>query len=117
MSEPTPPDAEPRPAKTPSKSLFNKLISLIRPQPEDREDIKTVLEAAHDRQVLDVEADAMISGALEGANQTMADIMAPRSKMDMLDISKPLAELLPEIIETGHSRFPIYENDRDNIVG
>lgn len=117
MSEPIPPDAEPRPAKISSKSLLNKLISLIRPEPEDREDIKAVLEAAHDRQVLDGEAYAMISGALEVANQTVADIMVPRSKMDMLDISKPLAELLPEIIETGHSRFPIYENDRDNIVG
>src|SRR3546814_6183323 len=44
-------------------------------------------------------------------------IMVPRSKMDMLDISKPLAEVLPEIIETGHSRFPVFEDDRDNIVG
>jgi magnesium and cobalt transporter len=86
-------------------------------EPEDREDIKAVLEAAHDRQVLDGEAYAMISGALEVANQTVADIMVPRSKMDMLDISKPLAEVLPEIIETGHSRFPVYEDDRDNVVG
>src|SRR5690554_7210753 len=59
----------------------------------------------------------MISGAIEVANQTVADIMVPRSKMDMLDISKPLAEVLPEIIETGHSRFPVYEDDKDNIVG
>jgi magnesium and cobalt transporter len=86
-------------------------------EPEDREDIKAVLEAAHDRQVLDGESYAMISGALEVANQTVADIMVPRSRMDMLDISKPLAEVLPEIIETGHSRFPVYEDDRDNIVG
>jgi magnesium and cobalt transporter len=89
----------------------------MRPEPEDRDDIKAVLEAAHDRQVLDGEAYAMISGALEVANQTVADIMVPRSKMDMLDIGKPLAELLPEIIEAGHSRFPIYETERDNIVG
>lgn len=86
-------------------------------EPEDRDDIKTLLEAAHDRQVLDGESFAMISGALEVANQTVADIMIPRSKMDMLDVSKPLAEVLPDIIETGHSRFPVYEDDRDNIVG
>lgn len=117
MSDSTPPDAEPRPVKASSKSLLAKLISLIRPEPEDREDIKAVLEAARDRQVLDGEAYDMISGALDVADQTVADIMVPRSKMDMLDISKPLSEILPEIIETGHSRFPIYENDRDNIVG
>ena len=89
----------------------------MHPEPEDREDIKAVLDAAHDRQVLDGESYAMISGALDVANQTVADIMVPRSKMDMLDIAKPLAQLLPEIIESGHSRFPVYENRRDNIVG
>lgn len=86
-------------------------------EPADRDDIKAVLEAAHERHVLDAEAYAMISGALDVADQTVADIMVPRSKMDMLDIERPLAEILPEIIETGHSRFPVYEDDRDNIVG
>ncbi|MPT28815.1 MAG: CBS domain-containing protein [Achromobacter sp.] len=89
----------------------------MRPEPENREDIRALLETAHDRHVIDDDSFSMISGALDVANQTAGDIMVPRSKMDMLDISKPLAELLPEIIETGHSRFPIYENDRDNIVG
>src|SRR5690554_2023356 len=117
MSEPSS-DAEPRPVKNTSRSLFVRLTAFMRPsEPEDREDIKAVLEAAHDRQVLDGDSYAMISGALEVANQTVADIMVPRSKMDMLDISKPLAEVLPEIIETGHSRFPVYEDDKDNIVG
>ncbi|HUH60647.1 MAG TPA: transporter associated domain-containing protein [Candidimonas sp.] len=118
MSEPSSPDADPRPAKTTPKSLFGRLTAFMRPsEPEDRDDIKAVLEAAHDRQVLDGDSYAMISGALEVANQTVADIMVPRSKMDMLDVSKPLAEVLPDIIETGHSRFPVYEDDRDNIVG
>src|SRR5690606_5929134 len=118
MSDPSSPDPEPRSAKSNSKSLFKRLTSFMRPsEPADREDIKAVLEAAYDRQVLDGEAYAMISGALDVADQTVADIMVPRSKMDMLDISKPLSEILPEIIETGHSRFPVYEDDRDNIVG
>ncbi|WP_397476327.1 HlyC/CorC family transporter [Pusillimonas sp.] len=117
MSEPNSPDPEPRSSKAPSKSLLARIISIIRPEPEDQDDIKAVLEAAHNRQVLDGDAFTMISGALNVANQTAADIMVPRSKIDMLDIGKPLAELLPEIIETGHSRFPVYEDDRDNIVG
>lgn len=118
MPDPSSPDAGPRPAKNNSKSLFQRLTSFMRPsEPADRDDIKAVLEAAHDRKVLDGESYAMISGALDVADQTVADIMVPRSKMDMLDITKPLSEVLPEIIETGHSRFPVYENDRDNIVG
>lgn len=86
-------------------------------EPEDRAGIQAVLDAAHDRDVLDGESYAMISGALEVANQTVDDIMVPRSRMDTLDINQPLSELLPEIIDTGHSRFPIYEDDRDNIIG
>ncbi|HUH86924.1 MAG TPA: transporter associated domain-containing protein [Pusillimonas sp.] len=117
MSESNPPDAEPRSKKASSKSLLSKLTSVIRREPACSADIKAVLEAAHERQVLDGDAYTMISGALNVANQTAADIMVPRSKIDMLDIAKPLAELLPEIIETGHSRFPVYEDDRDNIVG
>lgn len=111
-------EPEPRPAKAPAKTLIERLVAFIRPaEPEDRDDIKAVLEAAYARQILDTDAYAMLSGALDVANQTVADIMVPRSKMDMLDISKPLSELLPIIIETGHSRFPVYEDDRDNIVG
>lgn len=118
MPEPTTSDDEPRSSKITARSLFERLIAFVRPaQPEDRDDIKAVLEAAHERQVLDSEAYAMLSGALEVANQTVADIMVPRGKMDMLDIGKPLSDLLPVIIETGHSRFPVYEDDRDNIVG
>src|SRR3546814_18792305 len=84
MSEPSSSDAEPRPAKNTSKSLLERLTAFMRPsEPEDREDIKAVLEAAHDRQVLDVESYAMISGALEVTNQTVADIMVPPSKMDI----------------------------------
>lgn len=59
----------------------------------------------------------MISGALAVADKTVADIMVSRARMDMLDISRPLPELMPAIIDTGHSRFPVYEGDRDNIIG
>lgn len=117
MSDPNPPEPEPR-SKPGFKSLFARLTTFMRPvEPEDREDIKYFLDVAHEKNVLDSEAYTMLAGALDVANQTVADIMVPRSKMDMLDIGRPLAEVLPEIIETGHSRFPVYEDDRDNIVG
>ncbi|NLC36418.1 MAG: CBS domain-containing protein, partial [Alcaligenaceae bacterium] len=118
MSDPSPSDSEPRQPKPGPKSLFARLTTFMRPtEPEDREDVKDFLEAAHDKKVLDSEAYTMLSGALDVANQTVSDIMVPRSKMDMLDISRPLSEVLPTIIETGHSRFPVYEGDRDNIMG
>lgn len=115
MSESSSPDAD---SHTAHRSILERLTAFMRPaQPADREEIKALLDAAHNRQVLDSESYTMISGALDVANQSVADIMVPRSRIDMLDINKPLSELLPTIIETGHSRFPVYEDDRDNIVG
>lgn len=111
-------DNDPLPAHTSGKSLFSRIKSLLRPAPPaDRADIRAVLDAAHDHSILDGESYAMISGALEVADKTVTDIMVSRSLMDTLDISIPLTELMPFITETGHSRFPVYEGDRDNIIG
>ncbi|CAM5787686.1 HlyC/CorC family transporter [Castellaniella caeni] len=118
MPDPHSSDSEPRPAQAASSSFFSRIKSLLRPAaPTDREGIRAVLEAAHDHSVLDGESYAMISGALEVADKTVADIMVSRSRMDLLDIAQPLTELMPIITETGHSRFPVYEGDRDNIIG
>lgn len=113
MSESNSLDPEPR------KRRYSRLSKLFKrqPEPEDREDIKVILEGAHERGVIDSEAYTMIAGALDVASKTVADIMVPRSRIDILDITKPLTELLPSIVETGRSRFPVYEEDRDNIVG
>jgi magnesium and cobalt transporter len=106
-----------RAAKPASKSLLDRLLSLVRREPEDRESIKVLLDAAHQRQLLDAESYAMIKGALAVSERTVGDIMVPRSRMDLLDIAQPLPDLLPIIIETAHSRFPVFEGDRDNIIG
>jgi magnesium and cobalt transporter len=105
------------PATRTSKSLFERLLSLIRREPEDRESIKALLEAAYKRQLLEVEAYTMIKGALAVSERTVGDIMVPRSRMDLLDIAQPLPNLLTIILETAHSRFPVFEGDRDNIFG
>ncbi|MFC4278698.1 HlyC/CorC family transporter [Achromobacter aloeverae] len=106
-----------RPAKSSTRSLLDRILSLVRREPEDREGIKAVLEAAHARDLLDAESYTMIKGALAVSERTVGDIMVPRSRMDLLDISQPLPYLLSTIIDTAHSRFPVYEGDRDNIVG
>jgi len=116
-------DTEPRQAQAAQKkpSLLARLLTwprrLIRRELHNRDDLKDVLQQARARQVLDAQSHTMLLGALNVAEQTAADIMVPRTRIDMLDLGKPLAELLPVIIETGHSRFPVFETDRDNIMG
>lgn len=106
-----------RAPKRATKSLLNRVLSLVRREPEDREGIKAVLDAARDRDLLDAESYSMIKGALAVSERTVADIMVPRSRMDLLDVSLPLTQQLALIIDAGHSRFPVYEDDRDNIIG
>ncbi len=119
MSDPYPaPEATPgRSAKPATKSLLDRLLSLVRREPEDREGIKAILEAAHERELLDAESYKMIKGALAVSEGTVGDIMVPRSRMDLLDVTQPIPYLVATVIETAHSRFPVYEGDRDNIIG
>ena len=119
MSDPYPaPEATPgRSTKPATKSLLDRLLSLVRREPEDREGIKAILEAAHERKLLDAESYKMIKGALAVSEGTVGDIMVPRSRMDLLDVTQPIPYLVATVIETAHSRFPVYEGDRDNIIG
>src|SRR5690606_22891015 len=119
MSDPYPADAHTaaRNSKSSPKSLFDRLSALIRREPEDREDLKAVLEDAHERELLDADAYTMIAGALNVSELTAGDVMVPHSRIDALDINKSLSELLPIVIETAHSRFPVYEDSRDHIIG
>lgn len=59
----------------------------------------------------------MLEGVLRMADRTAADIMVPAPKMDVLDINAPYDELLVQVIRDAHSRFPVYEGDRGNIIG
>jgi len=118
MPDPSPAaDSEARTTKPLQKSLLNRILRLVRHEPEDREGIKTILDAAHERQLIDDDAYSMIRGALAVSDQTVWDTMVPRSRMDMLDINQPLPELLAVMLDTAHSRFPVYEGSRENIIG
>lgn len=101
-----------------NRTLLQRLKSLIgQSEPEDREDIQEILSTAHEKEILDDDSYTMVLGSISFAEKSVSDIMVPRSRMDMLDASQTLQELLPMIIDTAHSRFPVYENERDNIIG
>ena len=119
MSDPnsaTDPSDE-RTTKPAQKGILDRILRLVRGEPEDREGIKTVLDTAHERELIDDDAFSMIKGALAVSEQTVWDIMVPRSRMDTLDINQPLPALLSVMLETAHSRFPVYEGSRENIIG
>jgi magnesium and cobalt transporter len=101
----------------PHRSLFERLTAFISPEPENRAELLEVLHDAQERNLIDADALAMIEGVFQVSDLSARDIMVPRSQMDVIDISKPIAEWMPEVLETAHSRFPAVDGDRDKVVG
>ncbi|MFA7666717.1 MAG: transporter associated domain-containing protein [Burkholderiaceae bacterium] len=99
------------------RPLFERLAALLLRVPEDREQLLEVLRQAHDRSLLDDDALSMIQGVLQVAELSAGDVMVPRAQMDVIDISEPPDSILPKVIATAHSRFPVVDGDRDNVVG
>ena len=101
----------------PHRSLFERLTALISPEPENRAELLEVLHDAQERNLIDADALAMIEGVFQVSDLSARDIMIPRSQMDVIDISKPIDEWMPEVLSTAHSRFPAVDGDRDKVVG
>ncbi len=98
-------------------SILDRILSMVRREPEDREGIMAVLEAARERSLIDADSYSMLKGARAVSEQTAIDVMVPRARMDLLDASESIDALMPQIIETAHSRFPVFEGSRDNVIG
>lgn len=99
------------------RSLLERLSALLLRAPEDREQLLALLRGAHDRELLDADALSMIEGVLQVAELAARDIMVPRAQMDVIDVGQSPAQFLPQVIRTGHSRFPVIEGERDNVIG
>ncbi len=93
------------------------LRRLIKEEPGNRAELIELLRAVARRGVLGPDALAMIEGVLGVADLQVRDIMIPRSQMVVLERDSAPGQLLPVIIESGHSRFPVIGDDRDQVVG
>ncbi len=85
--------------------------------PRDRAELVELLRAAARAGMIDADALAMIQGVLRVSDLHVRDIMVPRSQMVVLERDSGPQSLLPAVIESGHSRFPVIGDDRDQIVG
>ncbi|MDE3020425.1 MAG: CBS domain-containing protein [Pseudomonadota bacterium] len=96
---------------------FERLSHFLMREPEDREQLVTLLHAAYERNLLDADALSMIEGVLQVSEIQVRDIMIPRSQMDAIDINELPDKFIPFVIETAHSRFPVIDKDRDDVIG
>ncbi len=98
-------------------TFFERLSSLLLREPEDREQLIQLLHSAHERELLDADALSITEGALAASEIPVRDVMVPRARMEVLDIEDPLDRIIDQINHTGHSRFPVTEENRDNVIG
>jgi magnesium and cobalt transporter len=98
-------------------SLLERLSTLLLREPEDREQLIGLLHTAFERRILDAEALSMIEGVLQVSETQVRDVMIPRSQMDMIDVAESPEKFIPFVIEKAHSRFPVFEDNRDNVIG
>lgn len=99
------------------KSWLERIGQALSGEPRDREDLIEVLRHAQERGLLDPDALSMIEGALHVSELQARDIMIPRSQVAVLQRSDSAWDLLPVIAETGHSRFPVTGDNRDDVIG
>jgi magnesium and cobalt transporter len=86
-------------------------------EPQDRKELLAVLREAAERGIIGSDALTMLEGVLEVGDLQVRDIMVPRAQMVFVRRDEPAARILPVVVESGHSRFPVMDEDRDNIVG
>jgi magnesium and cobalt transporter len=98
-------------------TLLERLSAFLIREPEDREELLTLLHGAFEHKLLDADALSIIEGALQVSEMTVRDIMIPRAQMDVVSIDDEPAQFIPFVMETRHSRFPVVGENKDDVVG
>ena len=98
-------------------TLLERLSTMLLREPEDREQLIALLHSAYERNLLDADALSMMEGVIQVSERQVREIMIPRAQMDVIDISHPPEQFIPYVINTAHSRFPVTDGDKDNIIG
>ncbi len=98
-------------------SFIERLSSLLLREPEDRAQLLRILQAAHEKNLLDADALGIIQGALAASETPVTEVMIPRAQTDVIDVNAAFDVIRKTVIIAGHSRFPVIEGDRDNVLG
>jgi magnesium and cobalt transporter len=104
-----------------SKTLLERISDLLTPSPsspsEQRRELLETLKEAQAEGLIDADALAMIEGVFQVSELSARDILIPRAQIDWIDINESVEDTITEVIRAAHSRFPVYENNRDSVIG
>ncbi|MEO0436396.1 MAG: transporter associated domain-containing protein [Pseudomonadota bacterium] len=99
------------------KSFLGRIAQAFSSEPNSREELKGILKLAVDNDIIDEDAHSIIEGAMEVSGMQARDIMVPRPQMECIKASSKLEEILPEIIRSKHSRYPVIGDSPDDVLG
>ncbi len=99
------------------RTFLQKLAEFIHPGPDSTDELIETLAEAEDNKIIGAESRLMLEGVIRMADMTAGDVMVNATRMDMLSIQAPLEQLLHTVIDTAHSRFPVYDGERENVLG
>ena len=117
MSDPYPARSSALPDREDKRSFLQKLAEFIHPGPDSRAELIETLAEAENNDVIGAESRVMLEGVLRMADQSAGDVMVAATRMDCLSIDAPYEALLHQVIDTAHSRFPVFEGEKENIIG
>ena len=103
--------------KEDKRTFLQKLAEFIHPGPDSTAELIEALADAEDNNIIGAESRYMLEGVIRMAEMSAGDVMVPTSRVDLVDIAAAPDDLLQTVISTAHSRFPVYEGERDNIIG
>ena len=113
--------SDPHPAqqaeKEDKRTFLQRLAEFIHPGPDSAAELIETLAEAEDNKIIGAQSRAMIEGVIRMADKTAGDVMVAATRMDLINIQAPMDELLYTVIDTAHSRFPVFEGERENIIG
>ena len=112
-------DSSPSAAAEPEKrrSWLERISSAISGDPTTRDDLVELLRDAQSDGLIGPDTLRMMEGAISISDLTVADVMVSRAQMVALPVDRPFLELMKDVVESGHSRFPVHGEDKDEIVG
>ena len=102
---------------TDQRTLFRKLLEFLHPGPDSKDELMESLADAEDNDVIGSESRAMLEGVLRIADMTAGQVMVAAPRMDLIDIDATPEDTMRLVISTAHSRFPVFEGSRENIIG
>jgi magnesium and cobalt transporter len=113
--------SDPHPArhadKEDKRTFLQKLAEFIHPGPDSTAELIETLAEAEDNNIIGAESRVMLEGVIRMADMTAGDVMVPATRMDLIDIAAPVDAMMNSIIDTAHSRFPVFDGERENIIG